>query len=428
MNILVLGAGGRECAFAWKISQSPLCKKLFIAPGNAGTATYGTNIPISETDFEGLKRFVLENDIDMIVPGPEAPLAAGLVDYFRNDGLLDHIKIIGPSRQGAQLESSKEFAKAFMAGHAIPTASYASFGPEDINKGYAFLDSLDPPYVIKADGLAAGKGVVICPDLETAKNELKQMLVDKKFGQASARVVIEEFLHGIELSVFVLTDGRNYVLLPEAKDYKRIGIGDQGPNTGGMGAVSPVPFADSAFIKKVEERIIKPTISGLQNAGIPYCGFIFLGLMNCSGEPYLIEYNVRMGDPETEAVLPRVKNDLVHLFILAATAKLDQAKIVTESDTAVAVVLASGGYPGTYEKGKTIAIKNDLHGALIFHAATQFNAEKQLETSGGRVLIISAIGKTLAKAREKAYVGVSKVGFENAYYRADIGLDLLSLS
>lgn len=426
MNVLILGSGGRESALAWKLSQSKLMKRLFIAQGNAGTSEFGTNISISETDFPALRQFVVKNDIEMLVPGSEAPLAEGIVDFFRADPQLNHLKIIGPPLEGALLESSKDFAKRFMAKYKIPTASYATFGRDEIEEGYLFLESLHPPFVLKADGLAAGKGVVICHDLDSANKELRQMLIERKFGAASDRVVIEEFLHGIELSVFVLTDGKNYIVLPEAKDYKRIGDNDQGPNTGGMGAVSPVPFADSDFMSIVDKTIIKPTISGLQLDNIPYCGFIFFGIMNCDGVPYVIEYNVRMGDPEAEVVLPRIKSDLLQLFELAATSKLNQAFLEIEPETAVAIVMASGGYPGLFEKGKIITINKEICSeAFVFFAGAAFDANNQLITSGGRVVIATSLGASLADANNKAYRQLSGIGFENAYYRKDIGHDLM---
>lgn len=428
MNILLLGGGGRECALAWKLSQSPVLKKLFIAPGNAGTSDYGINIPVSETDFQTIKLVVLENDIDMVVVGPEAPLADGIADFFKSDGLLDHVNIIGPSRHGAMLESSKDFAKEFMMRHGIPTARYCTFTTQNIDEGYKFLESLPSPYVLKADGLAAGKGVIICSDLNEAKKSLYEMLAGKKFGKASERVVVEEFLHGVEVSVFAITDGKNYLLLPEAKDYKRIGDGDTGPNTGGMGAVSPVSFADGAFIKKVEQQIIQPTIAGLQKDNIDYCGFIFFGLMNCNGEPYVIEYNVRLGDPETEAILPRINTDLAALFEKTAKGNLADASISISSLNAVTVMLVSGGYPGNYEKGKEINGIDQMEGCMVFHAGTQTGPDEKIYSSGGRVLAITALGDSLGNARHKAYDYVNKISFEGVNYRKDIGTDLMQFT
>lgn len=424
MNILLLGGGGRECALAWKLSQSKRLNKLYIAPGNAGTLEYGINIPVSETDFQALKLHVLENDIDMVVVGPEAPLAEGIVDFFRSDGLLDHVSIIGPSKRGAMLESSKDFAKKFMMRHNIPTARYRTFTADNIDEGNKFLETLSPPYVLKADGLAAGKGVIICNDVPEAKRNLHEMLEEKKFGKASEHVIIEEFLHGVEISVFVITDGKNYLMLPEAKDYKRIGDGDTGPNTGGMGSVSPVAFANKGFLEKVEERIIKPTIAGLQKESIDYRGFIFFGLMNCNGNPYVIEYNVRLGDPETEAILPRISTDLVDLFEKTTRGDLENASVNISSQHAVAVMLVSGGYPGTYEKGKLISGLDEANGCLVFHAGTQIGLNEMLYTSGGRVLAVTALGETLESAKQKVYAAAQKITFDGVNYRKDIGNDL----
>ena len=355
MNVLVLGSGGREHALSWKIAQSSLCEKLFIAPGNAGTAQLGENVNISATDFESLKTFVIDNEIEMLVVGPEDPLVKGIYDFFKNDEVLSEVCVIGPSQEGSQLEGSKEYSKQFMQRHDIPTAAYDSFTKDSLNEGYDFLETLSPPYVLKADGLAAGKGVLIINDLEEAKRELKAMLEDAKFGDASSKVVIEEYLEGIELSVFVLTDGNNYKILPSAKDYKRIGEGDTGLNTGGMGAISPVPFADKFFIERVEDRIIKPTIKGLQEEEIEYKGFIFIGLMNVNGDPKVIEYNVRMGDPETEVVIPRIKSDLLNLFKGISNGTFGEQDFYVDEDVATTVVLVSGGYPESYEKGKGIS-------------------------------------------------------------------------
>jgi len=424
MNILLLGGGGRECALAWKLSQSKKLRKLFIAPGNAGTLEYGINIPVSETDFQAIKLHVLENDVEMLVVGPEVPLAEGIVDFFRNDGLLDHVSIIGPSKQGAMLESSKGFAKEFMIRNQIPTAQYCTFTATDIDRGYKFIETLTPPYVLKADGLAAGKGVIICNDAEDAKRNLHAMLAEKKFGKASERVIIEEFLNGEEVSVFVITDGKNFLLLPEAKDYKRIGEGNTGPNTGGMGSVSPAPFADKAFMEKVEERIIKPTIAGLQKESIEYCGFIFFGLMNCAGNPYVIEYNVRLGDPETESILPRISTDLVELFEKTVQGNLANASVNISSQHAVTVMLVSGGYPGNYEKGKLIHGLAAAKNCLMFHAGTEIGQDEKVHTSGGRVLALTALGDSLEIAHQEVYAAVQKITFDKMNYRKDIGNDL----
>jgi len=423
MNILLIGSGGREHALAWKISQSPKVTKLFIAPGNAGTCLTGENVPLNISNFDEIKDFVLTHQIDMVVVGPEAPLAAGLGDFFATDPDLRPVAFVGPQKNGALLESSKDFAKAFMKRHNIPTADYQTFTADSMKVGRAFLKTLSPPYVLKADGLAAGKGVVILSDLQEAENELEQML-GGKFGAAGNRVVIEEFLEGIEVSVFVLTDGKHYVLLPEAKDYKRIGEGDTGPNTGGMGSVSPVSFADKTFMDKVKQRIIKPTIYGLQKENIPYKGFIFFGLMNVKGEPYLIEYNVRMGDPETESVIPRIESDLVDLLLATVNGTLDQANIQISADTAVSVMLVSGGYPDDYQKGKEITgIEND-NKTLLFHAGTTFDEKEKTITSGGRVLAVTALASTLEKAMEQCYKRARKIYFDGVYYRKDIGRDL----
>ena len=424
MNILLLGSGGRENALAWKIVQSPLCSQLYIAPGNAGSSRYGINVSINTTDFDSIKRFSIENNISMVVVGPEDPLVKGVRDFFEADDTLKHIPVIGPNKKGAMLEGSKDFSKQFMIRHKIPTAAYATFTANTIEKGYSFLESLKPPYVLKADGLAAGKGVLILNDLDEAKRELKLMLENNKFGVAGTTVVIEEFLDGIELSVFVLTDGKNYVTLPEAKDYKRIGEGDTGLNTGGMGAVSPVPFADKAFLQKVEYRIIRPTVNGLHKEGINYKGFIFIGLMNVDGEPYVIEYNVRLGDPETEVVIPRLKNDLVELFQAVADETLDKITIETDPRTALTVILASGGYPGDFVKGKVITGIESCEGSLIFHAGTA-NLNDDIVTSGGRVMAITSFGETIEEAQKISMRNADAIQFEKKYFRKDIGSDLM---
>ncbi|PBQ31150.1 phosphoribosylamine--glycine ligase [Sphingobacteriaceae bacterium] len=424
MNVLILGSGGREHAFAWKIAQSKQLQNLYIAPGNAGTAHCGTNVAIGVNDFEAIKNLVWEKDIDLVLVGPEDPLVRGIHDYFLNDEVLKDIPVIGPKKDGAQLEGSKDFSKQFMFKYGVPTARYATFTKNNVEEGYAFLETLPSPYVLKADGLAAGKGVLIIESLEEAKSELKNMLVDSKFGEASNKVVIEEFLKGIELSVFVLTDGKSYKILPAAKDYKRIGEGDTGLNTGGMGAVSPVPFADAAFIKKVEEKVVKPTIAGLNKENIDYRGFIFIGLMNCDGEPSVIEYNCRMGDPETEVVIPRIKSDLLDLLKGVATQTLHEKEYETLSEIATTVVMVSGGYPGDIEKGKTVTGLNDAGDSLIFHSGTK-QANEDVLTNGGRVFAITSFGRSIEDAVKKSFITAEKIKYEGKYYRKDIGKDLM---
>lgn len=422
MNILVIGSGGREHAVSWKIKQSKLVDKLFIAPGNAGTGCIGINIDIKVDDFNAIKSLVLKENISLVIVGPEDPLVKGIHDYFIDDEELTHVKVIGPVKAAAELEGSKEFAKNFMKKNNIPTAKYQSFVKETINDAYDFLDRLNAPYVLKADGLAAGKGVIIEHDLSVAKLKLKEMLAGQ-FGKASQKVVIEEFLEGIELSVFILTDGESYKILPEAKDYKRIGEADSGPNTGGMGAISPVPFADEVFMTKVEEQIIKPTIKGLKNENIDYKGFIFFGLMNNNGNPFVIEYNVRLGDPETEVVIPRIKSDLVALFMAVAENKLADITIEIDERTVSTVMLVSKGYPGAYEKGVEISGLDEVPGTIIFHAGTNKKGDKVF-TNGGRVIAVSAYGENMNEALKKSYSKLAQISFEGKTFRSDIGFDL----
>ncbi len=425
VNVLLLGSGGREHAFARSIARSPRTANLYIAPGNAGTALEGTNVDLSPTDFGTVKQFVLRNNINLVVVGPEEPLVRGIVDYFHSDSEIYHVPVIGPSSEGARLEGSKEFAKAFMMRHSIPTASYRSFGKADIDEAMAFIDTLRPPYVLKADGLAAGKGVVILDDREAAQAELQAMF-GGKFGSAGARVVIEEYLSGIECSVFVATDGKSYRILPVAKDYKRIGEGDTGLNTGGMGAVSPVPFADSEFMRKVEERIVVPTVEGLAAENIDYRGFIFIGLMNVGGDPYVIEYNVRMGDPETEVVLPRIGNDILDLFEGIAFGRLGEVELQIDPRTAVTVMCVSGGYPEHYEKGREIAGLDaaSSEDVMIYHAGTALKAGRTV-TSGGRVLAVTSMAESIPAALEKSYARIASIDYEGKYFRRDIGRDVM---
>ena len=423
MNILILGSGGREHTFAWKIAQSPLCNQLFVAPGNSGTSSIATNLNVSVVNFEGIKKQVLAHDINMVVVGPEDPLVNGIYDFFLNDPELHQVAVIGPQKAAAQLEGSKEFAKKFLWRHGIPTAAYESFTKDTLDKGYAFLESVNSPYVLKADGLAAGKGVLILTDINEAKQELKSMLVDSKFGAASTKVVIEEFLDGIELSCFVLTDGKNYKLLPTAKDYKRIGEGDTGLNTGGMGAISPVPFVDSVLLTKIENRIVKPTVDGLAKDNLPYKGFIFIGIIVVDNEPMVIEYNVRMGDPETEVVLPRLKTDLLEIFQAIDNECLNEIEIEIHPQTAVTVMLVSGGYPEAYEKEKEITGLENVKESIVFHAGAT-KVDGKVITSGGRVLTVTSLGGDFRSALETTYKSIESIKFEAMNYRTDIGFDL----
>ena len=423
MNVLILGSGGREHAFAWKIAKSSSCNQLFIAPGNAGTAQVGTNVNIGVNDFGSIKDFVLAENIELVVVGPEDPLVNGIYNFFKEDEQLKNISLIGPSKEGAQLEGSKEFAKEFMFRHNIPTAKYQAFTKENLAEGYTFLESLAAPYVLKADGLAAGKGVLILNDLQEAKDELKAMVADAKFGEASSTVVIEEFLDGIELSVFVLTDGNSYKILPSAKDYKRIGEGDTGLNTGGMGAISPVPFADRFYIEKVEREIIKPTVEGLKKDNIDYKGFIFIGLINVKGEPKVIEYNVRMGDPETEVVIARIKSDLLNLLKGIGDGTFSEKDLNITDEAATTIMLVSGGYPEAYEKGKEISGIEDVSESIVFHAGTKQQG-KTTKTNGGRVIALTSFGENMNEALEKSFNSAEKISFEGKYYRKDIGFDL----
>ena len=423
MNVLILGSGGREHAFAWKISKSSLCKKLLIAPGNAGTEQIGRNIDISVNDFQKIKDLCLKEEINMLIVGPEGPLVNGIYDFFHEDEKIQHITVIGPSKKGAQLEGSKEFSKEFMIKHGIPTAAYQSFTKDTLEEGYQFLETLSAPYVLKADGLAAGKGVLIPETLEEAKSLLKEMLADAKFGDASSKVVIEEHLKGMELSVFVLTDGISYKILPSAKDYKRIGEGDSGLNTGGMGAISPVPFADRFFIEKVEREIIIPTIKGLVEEDIDYKGFIFIGLMVENGNPKVIEYNVRMGDPETEVVIPRIKSDLLNHLRGIGNGSFSEIDFDVSEEVAATVMLVSGGYPESYEKGKEITGFDEVEDSVMFHAGTK-SSDDRILTNGGRVLSITSFGKDMDESLNKSFKNAGKINFEGKYYRKDIGFDL----
>ena len=424
MNVLVLGSGGREHALAWKLKQSPELNRLFVAPGNAGTAEIAQNISLGVEDFDAIKRSVIEHSIDLLLVGPEVPLVKGISDFFSKDPELSHVMVIGPAAQGAMLEGSKEYAKEFMKRHNIPTAAYQSFGASDLEEAYAFLETLRPPYVLKADGLAAGKGVLILDEVQEAREALKEMLVEAKFGAASTRVVIEEFLSGIELSCFVLTDGHHYKILPTAKDYKRIGEGDTGLNTGGMGAVSPVPFASEAFMKKVEDRIIIPTVNGLKEEGIPYVGFIFIGLIKVGDDPFVIEYNVRMGDPETEVVIPRLESDLLNLLVAAGRGKLDKEDVKITEQACTTVVMVSGGYPEGYKKGYAISGLDKINEGVVFHAGTSLDEEKGILSNGGRVLAVTSFGTDYREALNKSYSNLDKIRFTDAYFRKDIGFDL----
>jgi len=425
MRILLIGSGGREHTLAWKIAQSPILEKLYIAPGNAGTSACGENIPLSVNDFEGIRSFALEKKITMLIVGPEDPLVRGIHDFFLADPDLRKIHVIGPKSAPAMLEGSKDFAKQFMIRHGIPTAAFRTFDASNIREGDDFLRSLKPPYVLKADGLAAGKGVVICRSLDEAVHELDTMIMDARFGSASSKVVIEEFLQGIECSCFILTDGKSYVVLPEAKDYKRIGEGDTGPNTGGMGSVSPVSFADEAFRRKVEEKIIEPTMKGLVRDGLDYTGFIFFGLMNVRGDPYVIEYNCRLGDPETESVIPRIQTDFLELMKATAGGRLHEITLQTDPRSCATIMLVSEGYPGNYEKGKRMTIRPPSGDTMLFHAGTAMGPDgSSILTSGGRVLAVSSMGGSMKEALDLAYLNTEKTDFEGKYFRKDIGFDL----
>lgn len=425
MKILLLGSGGRECAFAWKISQSPLCQQLFIAPGNGGTEAYGKNVFLDINDFPAIKDFCLKEGIDLLLPGSEEPLVNGIYDYFQQEELLRHIFVAGPSKAGAQLEGSKAFAKAFMQRHQIPTATYREFSETNFDEGIKYIQQHEVPIVLKADGLAAGKGVVITEDKKEACTVFEGMIREKAFGDAGNKVVIEGFLKGLECSVFVLTDGENYVLLPEAKDYKRIGEGDAGPNTGGMGAVSPVPFADALFMEKVRKQIVEPTIKGLAAEQLTYKGFVFLGLINVENNPFVIEYNCRMGDPETEVVMPRLENDLPELLIKMKEGKLNEVTIKHKQEAACTVMLVSEGYPGKYEKGKEISGFDNCSDVLLFHAGTRTESNGSVKTNGGRVLAVSAYGKDIKSALDIAFAGAAEINFEGKYFRKDIGFEFL---
>lgn len=423
-NVLLIGSGGREHAIAWKLAQSPLLNQLFIAPGNAGTNAVGKNVPINGNDFESIKTFVLENQVDLVIVGPEDPLVLGIHDFFLNDQSIKNIPVIGPQKAGAELEGSKDFAKQFMIRHGIPTGAYKTFTKNTLTEGLAFLKTLNPPYVLKADGLAAGKGVLICNTLREAENELTDMLANRRFGKASERVVIEEFLDGTELSAFAITNGSEYLVLPEAKDYKRIGVGDTGPNTGGMGSISPVPFAGKEFMAKVEDQVIRPTVEGLKKDGIPYQGFLFFGLMNVKGDPFVIEYNVRLGDPETESLLPRIKNDLLEIFLATVNGNLSEIKLETDQRTAACVMIVSGGYPGDYVKGKVITGLESVYKSLVFHAGTG-SSNNSIISSGGRVLAVTTLADDLNAAITQSLESASQIKFENSYFRNDIGKDLM---
>lgn len=427
MKVLIIGSGGREHAIAWKIKQSPLCESLFVSPGNAGTAEIATNLAAKATDFEGIKAEVLKNNIDIVIVGPDDPLALGIVDFFKADPDLRNVLIMGPTAKAAQLESSKAFAKAFMQRHHIPTAAYRSFMSDEQQDAYKYVKAHTLPVVIKADGLAAGKGVAVCTTRDEANAFLDEIWQSNKFGKAGDKIVVEEFLDGMELSVFILTDGEKYVLLPEAKDYKRIGDNDEGPNTGGMGSVSPVPFADEAFMQKVKEQIIDPTVKGLQEENIDYHGFIFFGLINVKGDPYVIEYNARMGDPETQSVFPRIKSDMMSLFLQVAKGKLETTALEIDDRSAASVILVSGGYPGSFENGKKITGLDAIEDSLVFHAGTRINEHGETVTAGGRVLAITSLMGSAILALAASYAEIEKIRFDNMYYRRDIGQDLLRI-